>query len=285
MKLKKFGAIALSAMLMMAMAAGCSSESDSGNGSATGVSGTVKMAGSTSMQKYVEALGEAFHEEYPDAKVDAQFNGSGEGIAAVSEGKVDIGNSSRALKDEEKSGGVVENVVATDGIAIVVNKDNPVTDLTTDQLEQIYTGKITNWKDVGGDDEAIVVVGREASSGTRGAFEELLGHADDGAIKYANEQTSTGAVVGSVQSAVGAIGYVSLDGLDEGKVSAVKLDGVEATAENIAAGDYALSRPFVMATKGEISEQSELVQTFFEFVSSDKGIEIAESKGLVPNTK
>lgn len=289
MKLQKLSAIALAAVMSITLVTGCGgnvnaqTDSKSADGEAgTTISGTVKMAGSTSMQKYVEALGEAFQNKYPDVKVDAQFNGSGEGITAAANGSVDIGNSSRTLKDEEKALGVAENIVATDGIAIVVNKANTVTDLTVDDVEKIYTGSIKNWSELGGADEAIVVVGREASSGTRGAFEELLGHKEDGAIKYANEQTSTGAVVGSVQGTSGAIGYVSLDGLDAGKVLPVKLGGVEANAANVASGKYELSRPFVMATKGEISEQSETVKAFFEFVKSDEGVEIAQSKGLVP---
>ncbi len=242
------------------------------------LSGTITMSGSTSMEKLATALCEAFMEKYPDVTATAEFTGSGAGIEAVSAGTVDIGNSSRNLKDEEKEAGVAENIVAIDGIAVYVTPDSSVTNLTKDELISIYTGEIANWKDLGGDDEPIVVVGREAGSGTRGAFEELLGIED--ACNYANELDSTGAVIAKVASTPGAIGYASLDAIDD-TVKAVSLEGVEATAENIKAGSYFLCRPFVMATKGEISEQSELVQAWFEFVLGDEGQAIAENIGLI----
>lgn len=168
--------------------------------------------------------------------------------------------------------------MAIDGIAVCVDPNSTVSDLTKDDLIKIYKGEITNWKDLGGNDEPIVVVGREAGSGTRGAFEELLELKD--ACKYANELDSTGAVIAKVASTPGAIGYASLDAIDT-TVKAVKLEGVEATAENIKAGKYFLSRPFVMATKGEISEQNEIVKAWFDFVLSDEGQEIAEKVGLI----
>lgn len=242
------------------------------------LSGSISMVGSTSMEKLANALSEAFMEEYPDVTVTAEFVGSGAGIEAVTNGTADIGNSSRSLKDEEKAAGVVENIVAIDGIAVCVDPANEVADLTKEQLTNIYNGTITNWKEVGGADEPIIVIGREAGSGTRGAFEELVDQQD--ACKYANELDSTGAVIAKVASTPGAIGYASLDALDD-SVKALSLEGVEATAENIKAGNYFLSRPFVMATKGEISEQNDLVQAWFDFVLGDEGQQVASEVGLI----
>lgn len=242
------------------------------------LSGSISMVGSTSMEKLANALSEAFMEEHPDVTVTAEFVGSGAGIEAVTNGTTDIGNSSRSLKDEEKAAGVVENVVAIDGIAVCVDPANEVADLTKEQLTNIYNGTVTNWKEVGGADEPIIVIGREAGSGTRGAFEELVDLKD--ACKYANELDSTGAVIAKVASTPGAIGYASLDALDD-SVKALSLEGVEATAENIKAGNYFLSRPFVMATKGEISEQNDLVQAWFDFVLGDEGQQVASEVGLI----
>ena len=242
------------------------------------LSGSISMVGSTSMEKLANALSEAFMEEYPDVTVTAEFVGSGAGIEAVTNGTADIGNSSRSLKDEEKAAGVVENIVAIDGIAVCVDPANEVADLTKEQLTNIYNGTITNWKEVGGADEPIIVIGREAGSGTRGALEELVDLQD--ACKYANELDSTGAVIAKVASTPGAIGYASLVALDD-SVKALSLEGVEATAENIKAGNYFLSRPFVMATKGEISEQNDLVQAWFDFVLGDEGQQVASEVGLI----
>ncbi|MDD6812050.1 MAG: phosphate ABC transporter substrate-binding protein [Lachnospiraceae bacterium] len=242
------------------------------------LSGTISMAGSTSMEKLANAVAESFMAKYPGVTVTAEFTGSSAGIESVLAGSVDIGNSSRNLKDEEKASGAVENIVAIDGIAVVTDAANTVTGLTKDQLISIYTGETKNWSELGGEDMAIVVVGREAGSGTRGAFEELLGIED--ACAYANELDSTGAVMAKVASTPGAIGYVSLDVLDD-SVLALSLDGVEPTAENIKAGSYFLSRPFVMATNGEISEQSEVVQALFDYLKSDEGKELIASVGLI----
>lgn len=244
----------------------------------TDLSGSISMVGSTSMEKLANALSEAFMEEHPDVTVTAEFVGSGAGIEAVTNGTTDIGNSSRSLKDEEKAAGVVENVVDIDGIAVCVDPANEVADLTKEQLTNIYNGTVTNWKEVGGADEPIIVIGREAGSGTRGAFEELVDLVDG--CKYANELDSTGAVIAKVASTPGAIGYASLDALDD-SVKALSLEGVEATAENIKAGNYFLSRPFVMATKGEISEQNDLVQAWFDFVLGDEGQQVASEVGLI----
>ena len=236
------------------------------------LNGSITMAGSTSMEKLANAVAEAFMEKYPNVTVNAEFTGSSAGIESLLSGSVDIGNSSRALEDSEKQNGAVENIVAIDGIAVVVN---PV---TKEQLAQIYTGEITDWADVDGDSAPIVVIGREAGSGTRGAFEELLDVADK--CTYASELDSTGAVMAKVASTPGSIGYVSLDVLDD-TVKALKLEGVEPTAENIKAGNYFLSRPFVMATKGEISEQSEPVQALFDYLSSAEGKDLISSVGLI----
>ena len=242
------------------------------------LSGSISMSGSTSMEKFANALCESFMEKYPDVNVTVEFTGSSAGVESVLSGKCDIGNSSRNLKDEEKEKGAVENIVAIDGIAVAVDPKNTVNDLTKDQLVSIYTGKVKNWSEVGGSNMPIVVVGREAGSGTRGAFEEILKVEDQ--CVYANELDSTGAVMAKVASTPGAIGYVSLDAVDD-SVIAVKLDGVEANAENIKAGTYFLNRPFVMATKGEISEQNELVKTLFDYIYSEEGQSVAAGVGLI----
>lgn len=242
------------------------------------LSGSITLAGSTSMEKLSNALAEAFMEKYPDVTVQAEFTGSSAGVEAVLGGQSDIGNSSRSLKDEEKEKGAVENIVAIDGIAVVTDPANTVADLTREQLINIYNGTITNWKDAGGADQPIVVVGREAGSGTRGAFEEILKLED--ACNYANELDSTGAVMAKVASTPGAVGYVSLDVIDD-TVKVLTLDGVEADEANIKTGDYFLSRPFVMATKGEISAQSDLVKALFDYVYSAEGDELIQSVGLI----
>lgn len=242
------------------------------------ISGTITMSGSTSMEKLANAVAEVFMEKYPNVTVTAEFTGSSAGIESVLAGSVNIGNSSRNLKDEEIANGAVENIVAIDGIAVVVDPANTVADLTAEQLTAIYTGETKNWSEIGGADQAIVVVGREAGSGTRSAFEELLKVED--ACAYANELDSTGAVMAKVASTPGAIGYVSLDVVDD-SVTAVNLDGVAPTEENIKAGSYMLSRPFVMATKGEISEQPAQVQALFSFLASEEGMELVKSVGLI----
>lgn len=255
-----------------------SSEESTATTTDANVSGTITLAGSTSMEKLCEAMSEAFMEAYPDVTVTVEYTGSGAGIESLVSGSVDIGNSSRSLSDDEVAKGATENVVAIDGIAVITDTDNTVADLTTEQLAKIYTGEITNWKELGGNDEAIVVIGREAGSGTRGAFEELLEVEDKCA--YAQELDSTGAVLAKVASTPGAIGYVSLDVVDD-SVNEVSLNGVDATEENILAGDYLLSRPFVMATMGEISEQSDLVQTWFNYIESDEGQQVISDLGLI----
>lgn len=241
--------------------------------------GSISMVGSTSMEKLANSLSEVFMEKYPGVTVQAEFVGSGAGVEAVTNGSADIGNSSRDLKDEEKAKGVVENIVAIDGIAIVTHPSNTVANLTKAQLTGIYNGTITDWKDLSGGDQPIVVIGRESGSGTRTAFEEILGLID--ACKYSNELDSTGAVMAKVASIPGSIGYVSLDVLDS-TVKPLKLDGTDATPDNVKAGTYFLSRPFVMATKGELSKQNDLVKALFSYIYSDEGIQLVQSVGLIP---
>ena len=242
------------------------------------LSGSISMAGSTSMEKLANAVAESFMATHPDVIVTAEFTGSSAGIESLVGGTVDIGNSSRSLKDSEKESGVVENIVAIDGIAVITDPANTITGLTKEQLTDIYTGKIKNWSEVGGSDGVIIVVGREAGSGTRGAFEELLAIEDSCA--YANELDSTGAVMAKVASIPGAIGYVSLDVIDD-TVKTLAIDEVEPTVDNIKAGSYLLSRPFVMATMGEISEQNETIQALFDYLKSDEGKEVITSVGLI----
>lgn len=242
------------------------------------LSGKITLAGSTSMEKLANAMAEAFMEKYPNVTVAPEFTGSGAGLESLAKGTVDIGDASRALSDDEKAGGAVENIVAIDGIAVITDSENAVSDITSEQLAQIYTGEITNWSDLGGADEQIVVIGREAGSGTRDAFEELSDVKD--ACKYAQELDSTGAVLAKVAATPGAIGYVSLDVVDD-TVKALQLNSVDATEDNILAGTYVLQRPFVMATMGEISEQNDLVKAFFDFIHSEEGQQVITSVGLI----
>lgn len=245
------------------------------------LSGSIVMAGSTSMEKVANALAESFMEKYPGVTVTAEFTGSGAGLESLAAGSVDIGNASRALSDTELATGATENIIAIDGIGIITDTANTIEDLSSEDLAGIYTGEITNWSDLGGADENIVVIGREAGSGTRDAFEELLDVADK--CNYAQELDSTGAVLAKVAATPGAIGYVSLDVVDD-TVNLLNVDGVEATEENILAGNYLLSRPFVMATMGTIDEQSELVQEWFAYIKSEEGQQVIAGQGLfLPN--
>ena len=242
------------------------------------LNGTIKLAGSTSMEKLCEAMAESFMEKNPGVTVTVEYTGSGAGLESLAAGSVDIGNASRGLKDEEKASGEVENIVAIDGIAVITNKSCSIKDVTSKDLAKIYTGEITDWAELGGEEQPIIVIGREAGSGTRDAFEELLEVKD--VCAYAQELDSTGAVLAKVGTTPGAIGYVSLDVVDD-TVSGLKIDGVEPTEEEILAGNYMLQRPFVMATKGEISEQNELVQTWFNYINSDDGKEVIKQVGLI----
>lgn len=238
----------------------------------------LQMSGSTSMENLSGAWAEGFMEKYPDVNVTAEFTGSSAGIEAVLSGSVDIGNSSRSLKADEKADGAVENPAAIDGIVVCVDPSNTVNGLTRSQLMDIYTGAVRNWLELGGPDLPVVVVGREAGSGTRSAFEEILGVMDQ--CNYANELDSMGAVMARVASTPGAIGYVSL-GMADDSVRALPLDGVEPVAENIRNGSYLLISPFVMVTRGEIVEQNELVRKWFDYVYSEEGQMIAERLGFI----
>jgi len=274
--LKRITTLLVASLMILGSLTACG-----GNGSESGnsqLNGNITLNGSTSMNKLANALREGFMTANPGVTVNVEFTGSGTGIQAAIEGTTDIGNSSRALKEEEIQAGLVENIVAIDGIAVIVNKDVTVTDVTSEQLAKIYTGEIKNWSELGGKNEPIVVVGRESGSGTRGAFEELLEVED--LCDYAQEIDSTGGVLSTVANTGGAIGYISLDVIDD-SVTIMAIDGVVASEENIIAGDYMLSRPFVMATKGAISEQNELVQAFFAYIESEEGQSIIKQVGLI----
>ncbi len=264
---------AMTAVCLMAVAfTGCGAKS-TGN-----VKGNLTLAGSTSMEKLCEAMSESFMDENPGVTVTVEYTGSGAGLESLAAGSVDIGNASRALKDNEKSNGAVENIVAIDGIAVITDKDNSVKDISAENLAKIYKGEIKNWSEIGGENKPISVIGREAGSGTRDAFEELL-KVKDG-CKYAQELDSTGAVLAKVASTPGAIGYVSLDVVDN-TVTGLKIDSVEPTEEQILAGKYLLQRPFVMATKGEISKQNDAVKAWFNYINSDAGKEVIKKAGLI----
>lgn len=281
---KTIAVVAAMAMMTVGLA-GCGEKSNNENANenqSEQLSGNLSLAGSTSMEKLANALAEAFMEKNQDVRVNAEFTGSSAGIESLIAGRTNIGNASRSLSDEEQQKGAVENVVAIDGIAVILDKDNKVKDLTKDQLVSIYKGEIKNWKEVGGSDQAIVVVGREAGSGTRGAFEELLEVED--LCAYSNELESTGAVLAKVAATKGAIGYVSLDVVDQ-TVQSVKVNGVEATEENILDGKYILNRPFVMATMGELEKQSDLIKAWFSFIDSEEGQEVIKAVGLIVNQK
>lgn len=237
---------------------------------------SLQLSGSTSMEKLSNAWAESFMEKYPGVIVNAEFVGSTAGIEAVLSGSADIGNSSRSLKTNEKSAGAVENLVAIDGIVVCVDPSNTIDNLTYRQLIDIYTGTVRNWSELGGPDIPVVVVGREAGSGTRNTFEEILGVVDQ--CDYANELDSTGAVMARVASIPGAVGYLSPDAVDD-SVKVLSLEGVQPSEESIGNGTYRLSRPFVMVTRGEIAGQNELVQSWFGYIYSREGQQIAEQLG------
>ena len=242
------------------------------------LSGTVSTDGSTSMEKVIGALSEAFMEA--NSKVTVTYNptGSGTGIQAVQEGRCDIGLSSRALKDEEKASGLQETVLAYDGIAIIVNPANPVEDLTLEQIADIYTGKITNWSELGGSDSEIVLIGREAGSGTRSGFEEIVEVKD--LCQYRQELSSTGDVIATVAQNPGAIGYASLASVKE-TVKAVKVGGVTPSEETVKDGTYAIQRPFVLVTKEGVT-LSETAQAFFDYAVSKDANAVIVAAGVVP---
>ena len=292
MKKRIFGAITAAA-LIVGMFAGCSNNADStattGAADTTlasettaatsaALSGTVTTDGSTSMQKVIGSLGEAFQEANSGVTVTYNPTGSSSGIQAVQEGRCDIGLSSRALKDEEKASGLVETVLAYDGIAMIVNPGNTVEDLTLEQIADIYTGKITNWSEVGGQDAEIVLIGREAGSGTRSGFEEIVEVKDQ--CKYRQELSSTGDVIATVAQNPGAIGYASLASVKD-TVKALKVGGVAPSEETVKDTSYAIQRPFVLATKQDAT-LSPAAQAFFDYITSAEVNEIIVAAGVVP---
>lgn len=239
---------------------------------------TVVMAGSTSMEKFANMLAECYREAHPGVTVTAEFTGSSAGVQAVLSGRADIGLSSRPLTTAEEASGAAAYVIAMDGIAVITDRDNPVTALTTKQLADIYTGQIRDWQELGGRKQPIVVAGREAGSGTRSAFEELLGIEDR--CYYANELDSEGAMLARIASTPGAVGYVSFDVLND-TVHALSLDGVEATAERVKTGSYPLCRSFLLVTKGALEEQSRQVQEIFAYLQTEEGRKLMRDAGLI----
>ena len=240
------------------------------------LSGKVTTGGSTSMEKVIGALQEAFMEQNGGVDVTYDPTGSGAGITGAQEGSLDIGLSSRALKDGET--GVSATVIALDGIGIIVNNANTVEDLTTDQIAAIATGEVTNWKEVGGPDAEIVMIGREAGSGTRDGFESILKVSDQ--CKYAQELTATGAVIAAVQANENAIGYASLAALDD-SVKALKVNGIACTEETVKDGSYTVQRPFVFVTK-DGAEQTPAVKAFIDFATSADAASLISNAGAVP---
>ena len=282
--MKKFLTLALTAVMALSLLTACGSKNDNsadtntdGSNTETTLSGTVSTDGSTSMEKVINSLGESFMAMNKDVKFTYNPTGSGSGMQAVSEGRCDIGLSSRALKDDEKASGLVETVVALDGIAIVVNPENPVSDLDIDTIAKIYTGEITNWKDVGGNDAEIVLIGREAGSGTRDGFESITDTKD--ACQYRQELTSTGDVINTVSQNPDAIGYASLSAVGD-SVKALTVGGVEATEATVKDGSYVVQRPFVLVTK-EGTKLSPAAQAFFDYALSTDAASIIAAAGAV----
>lgn len=273
--MKKIITILCAVVMALSLFAGCGQKAND-NGTTTG--GTVATDGSTSMEKVIGALGESFMEANSGTTFTYNPTGSGSGIQAVSEGRCDIGLSSRALKDDEKASGLKETTLALDGIAIIVNPQNPVQDLTLEQIAKIYTGEITNWKDVGGSDAEIVRIGREAGSGTRDGFESITDTKD--ACQYRQELTSTGDVIATVSQNPNAIGYASLAAIKD-SVKALTVNGVAPTEATVKDGTYLVQRPFVLVTK-ESAALSETAQKFFDFATSADAASIISAAGAVP---
>lgn len=288
--MKKLICIALAALMALTVFAGCgeqiddsSSDSSSSSSSASSEAkskseGTVSTDGSTSMEKVIGALGEAFEEANKGISFTYNPTGSGSGIEAVTAGRCDIGLSSRALKDDEKSKGLKETTLALDGIAIIVNPQNSVSNLSLDDITKIYKGEVTNWKDVGGSDGEIVLIGREASSGTRDGFESITKTKDK--CQYRQELTSTGDVITAVSQNPNAIGYASLASVKE-SVKAVSVDNVAPSEETVKDGSYVVQRPFVLVTK-ENEKLSDSAQKFFDYITSSDAASIISEAGAVP---
>ncbi len=265
----KFAAI-LTALTLAAGLTGCA-------GNQTTAGGTVSTDGSTSMEKVIGALGEVFQNNNKNVKFTYNPTGSGSGITAVSEGRCDIGLSSRSLKDDEKASGLVETVLAYDGIAVIVNTENPVSELSLEELSKIYTGEITNWSELSGSDAEIVVIGREAGSGTRDGFESITGTKD--ACAYRQELTSTGDVITTVSQNPDAIGYASLASIGE-SVKVLSIDGVTPSEDTVKDGTYKVQRPFVLVTKKD-KALSETAQKFFDYATSKEAAEVIAKAGAV----
>ena len=285
--MKKIMAFALTAVMTLALLVGCgdkpNNDANTGDDNANGgtvaetVSGTVSTDGSTSMEKVIGALSESYMAANKDVTVNYNPTGSGSGITAVQEGTCDIGLSSRALKDEEKAGGLKETVLAYDGIAIIVHPDNPVSDLSIEQIAKLYTGEITNWKDVGGNDAEVVLIGREAASGTRDGFESITGTKD--ACQYRQELTSTGDVITAVSQNPDAIGYASLASVKD-TVKALNVGGVTPSEATVKDGSYLVQRPFVLVTV-EGKDLSPAAQAFFDYALSADAASIISAAGAV----
>ena len=285
--MKKIMAFALTAVMALALLAGCGNQTNNDNannggdsadnGGAAAVSGTVSTDGSTSMEKVIGALSESYMAANKDVTVNYNPTGSGAGITAVQEGTCDIGLSSRALKDEEKAAGLQETVLAYDGIAIIVHPDNPVSDLTLEQIAQLYTGEITNWKDVGGNDAEVVLIGREAASGTRDGFESITGTKEK--CQYRQELTSTGDVITAVSQNPDAIGYASLASIKD-SVQALNVDGVTPSEATVKDGSYKVQRPFVLVTV-EGKALTPVAQAFFDYATSSDAAAIIAKAGAV----
>lgn len=266
--MKKFIGTMISVAVLAAVMTGCGKEDG----------GTVSTDGSTSMEKVIGALGEAFEQNNSGVTFTYNPTGSGSGVTAVAEGRCDIGLSSRNLKDEEKAQGLTETILALDGIAVIVNTDNPVNDLDLETIGRIYRGEITNWKEIGGNDLEIVLIGREAGSGTRDGFESITDTED--VCKYRQELTSTGDVITTVAGNPAAIGYASLASVKE-TVKALSVSGIMPTEETVKDGSYVVQRPFVLVTRSNV-ELSEAAQKFFDYITSSEANEIISSAGAVP---
>ena len=269
MKARKIVALALAALCAVSMFAGCGKQE---------MTGTVATDGSTSMEKVIGALKETFEADNEGITVTYNPTGSGSGITAVAEGRCDIGLSSRDLKDEEKAKGLTGTVLAYDGIAIIVNPENPVSDLTLKDIAKIYTGEIKNWNEVGGNDAEIVLIGREAGSGTRDGFESITKTAEK--CKYRQELTSTGDVITTVAGNPAAIGYASLASVKD-SVKALKVGGIAPSETTIKDGSYLVQRNFVLVTKTD-SKLSDAAQKFFDYITSADASEVIKTAGAVP---
>ena len=282
--MKRFLSMALCIVMALGILSGCGqkgNDTPKNDDNSTALSGSVSTNGSTSMDKVIGALKEQFTADNPGVTVTYDPTGSGAGIEAVKNGSADIGLASRALKDQEKSAGLQETTVALDGIAVIVNAENPVSDLTLEQIKGLATGEITNWSEVGGPDMPVVLVGREAGSGTRDGFESIVDVKD--ACKYDQELTSTGAVIAGVAANPNAFGYASLSAVDD-TVKAVTVEGVAASEATVQDGTYKIQRPFVFVTK-DGAELSEAAQAFIDFATSDAASELIVNAGAVPVAK